>query len=56
MDPEIWKPFYFEIMVLLGQAYGTNDALFRDLFNKKAYLMNKHLTVESRLSSFENSR
>ena len=56
MDPEIWKPFYFEIMVLLGQAFGTNDALFRDLFNKKAYLMNKHLTVESRLSSFVNSR
>jgi hypothetical protein len=56
MDQEIWKPFYFEIMVLLGQAYGTKDELFRDLFGKKAYLMNKHLTVESRLSSFEISR
>ena len=52
----MWKPFNFEIMVLVGQAYGTKDAVFRDLFNSKAYLMNKKLTVESRLTSLDNSR
>jgi len=46
MDPELWKPFYFEIMLLLGEAYGTKDPLFIELFNKKSYLMNKILTVE----------
>jgi hypothetical protein len=37
-------------MILVGEAYGTEDPLFKDLFvNKKAYLLGKVLTVESRI-------
>ena len=57
MDSQMWKPFLFEIMILVGKAYGTNDALFIQLFTQeKAYLMGRCLTVESRLKSFKDSR
>jgi len=56
MDLKFWKPFLFEIMILIGQAYGTNDKMFTKLFDENAYLMGKIITVESRLKTFDDSR
>ena len=47
----------FEILIFVGQAYGPEDKLFKDMFEtQKSYMMGKLLTVEQRIKKYSHGR
>lgn len=55
MDKQLWKPFMFEIFILVGQAYGPEDKLFKEMFEtQRCYMMGKFLTVEKRIKKYSH--
>ena len=57
MDKQLFKPFMFEVLILVGEAYGPEDQLFKELFeNHKVYMMGRVLTVEARIKKYTHGR